>query len=138
MLAGAEIRPKLPFQRLRSTADAVHRMIRQGTSQSATNTGPVRRPRDTVMRLARGAEVATEPMEIVPGPGAGRVYEQAIRPGIADATPSGRCRLDAIARWLQDIAYADLVDAGFEGRGAWIVRPDRRRRPFPASARSSS
>ena len=53
-------------------------------------------------------------MEIVPGPGAGRVCEQAIRPGIADATPSGRCRLDAIARWLQDIAYADLVDAGFE------------------------
>jgi hypothetical protein len=49
MLAGAEIRPKLPFQRLRSTADAVHRMMRQGTSQSATNTGPVRRPRDTVM-----------------------------------------------------------------------------------------
>ena len=71
-------------------------------------------------------------MEIVPGPGAGRAYEQAIRPGIADATPSGRCRLDAIARWLQDIAYADLVDAGFEGRGAWIVRRTRiRAEAFP-------
>ena len=43
-------------------------------------------------------------------------------PGIADATPSGRCRLDAIARWLQDVAYEDVVEAGFEGRGAWIVR----------------
>jgi acyl-ACP thioesterase len=48
-----------------------------------------------------------------------------MRPGIADADGAGRCRLDAMARWLQDIAYADLVDAGFEGRGAWIVRRTR-------------
>ena len=33
--------------------------------------------------------------------------------------------MDAIARWLQDIAYADVVDAGFEGQGAWIVRRNR-------------
>jgi acyl-ACP thioesterase len=45
-----------------------------------------------------------------------------MRPGIADADGRGRCRLDAMARWLQDVAYADVVDAGFEGRGAWIVR----------------
>src|SRR5882724_5853784 len=63
--------------------------------------------------------------EIVPDPGTGRAYEQAMRPGIADADAAGRCRLDAIARWLQDVAYADLVDAGFEGRGAWIVRRTR-------------
>ena len=55
----------------------------------------------------------------------GRVYEQRSRPGIADADGAGRCRLDAIARWLQDIAYADVVDAGFEGQGAWIVRRNR-------------
>ena len=48
-----------------------------------------------------------------------------MRPGIADANAAGRCRLDAMARWLQDVAYADLVDAGFEGRGAWIVRRTR-------------
>jgi len=48
-----------------------------------------------------------------------------MRPGIADADGNGRSRLDAIARWLQDVAYADLVDAGFEGRGAWIVRRTR-------------
>ena len=48
-----------------------------------------------------------------------------MRPGIADANGSGRCRLDAIARWLQDVAYADLIDSGFEGRGAWIVRRTR-------------
>jgi acyl-ACP thioesterase len=32
-----------------------------------------------------------------------------------------------MARWLQDIAYLDLIDAGFEGRGAWIVRRTRMR-----------
>jgi acyl-ACP thioesterase len=48
-----------------------------------------------------------------------------MRPGIADADAAGRCRLDAMARWLQDVAYADLIDAGFEGRGAWIVRRTR-------------
>ena len=31
-------------------------------------------------------------------------------------------RLDAIARWLQDVAYADLLDAGFDEGGVWIVR----------------
>jgi acyl-ACP thioesterase len=62
--------------------------------------------------------------ELVDFPG-GRAYEQAMRPGIADADAAGRCRLDAIARWLQDIAYADLIDSGFEGRGAWIVRRTR-------------
>ena len=35
-------------------------------------------------------------------------------PGIADAVGGGRVRLDAIARWLQDVAYADLLDAGFD------------------------
>ncbi len=48
-----------------------------------------------------------------------------MRPGIADSGATGRCRLDAMARWLQDVAYSDLVDAGFEGRGAWIVRRTR-------------
>jgi acyl-ACP thioesterase len=46
-------------------------------------------------------------------------------PGIADATPSGRCRLDAIARWLQDAAYEDVLEAGFDGRGVWILRRAR-------------
>jgi acyl-ACP thioesterase len=48
-----------------------------------------------------------------------------MRPGIADGTTTGRCRLDAMSRWLQDVAYSDVVDAGFEGKGAWIVRRTR-------------
>jgi acyl-ACP thioesterase len=63
--------------------------------------------------------------ELVPEPGQGRVFERAMLPGIADAGGDGRVRLDGIARWLQDVAYADLVDAGFHGRGAWIVRRAR-------------
>ncbi|MGE5746409.1 MAG: acyl-ACP thioesterase domain-containing protein [Solirubrobacterales bacterium] len=69
---------------------------------------------------------------MVPDPEAGRAFERAMRPGIADADAAGRCRLDAMARWLQDIAYVDLIDAGFEGRGAWIVRRTRiRAQAFP-------
>lgn len=68
---------------------------------------------------------APPPAEIVPEPAVGRVFEKPMRPGIADVAPSGRARLDAIARWLQDIAYLDVVDAGFEHRCAWIVRRTR-------------
>jgi len=64
---------------------------------------------------------------LVPEPARGRVYERTVLPGLADATGSGRVRLDAIARWLQDTAYADLVDAGLAGRGAWVVRRARLR-----------
>jgi len=60
--------------------------------------------------------------ELVPEPEAGRVFEQQLLPGVADATASGRVRLDAIARWLQDVAYADAVDAGFGDVALWIIR----------------
>lgn len=65
--------------------------------------------------------------ELVPEPEAGRVYANTMRPGIADATASGRIRVDAIARWLQDVAYLDLVDAGHDEAGAWILRGARLR-----------
>jgi acyl-ACP thioesterase len=63
--------------------------------------------------------------ELVPPPAAGRVFEREVVPGLADATASGRVRLDAIARWLQDIAYGDIVDAGLAEHGAWVVRRAR-------------
>jgi acyl-ACP thioesterase len=68
---------------------------------------------------------ATEPTELVPAPPSGRSFEHSLRPGAADVVGDGRegrARLDAIARWIQDVAYLDLVDSGFEGHGAWIVR----------------
>jgi acyl-ACP thioesterase len=73
---------------------------------------------------------ALEPTELLPAPAAGRVFELALRPPVGDVIGDGRegrARLDAIARWVQDVAYADFVDAGFEGRGAWVVRRTRLR-----------
>jgi acyl-ACP thioesterase len=64
----------------------------------------------------------SELTELVPEPGVGRVFEDSFYVGVADAGPSGRVRLDAIARWLQDIAYADLQDSGLEQPGLWILR----------------
>src|SRR3954463_2445022 len=64
---------------------------------------------------------------LVPIPRRGRVFEREMLPGLADAIGSGRVRLDAIARWLQDVAYGDVVDAGLAGRGAWVVRRARMR-----------
>jgi acyl-ACP thioesterase len=61
---------------------------------------------------------------VAPVPG-GRMYESAFRAGLGDATPSGRVRLDTIARWLQDVAFDDVDDAGLWGRAAWVVRRAR-------------
>jgi acyl-ACP thioesterase len=63
--------------------------------------------------------------ELVPSPGRGRVFTEPLRPGLADCAPRGRIRLDALARWAQDVAYADAVDAELADRAAWVVRRTR-------------
>jgi acyl-ACP thioesterase len=63
--------------------------------------------------------------EIVAPPASGRVFELEALPGIADAGGDRRVRVDAIARWLQDLAHADLRDAGFREQGIWVVRRTR-------------
>jgi acyl-ACP thioesterase len=63
--------------------------------------------------------------ELVPHPGIGRVYEEAMLAGLADAAPGGRVRLDAMARWLQDVALNDVVDAGVGESALWVVRRAR-------------
>jgi acyl-ACP thioesterase len=63
--------------------------------------------------------------EIVPLPARGRVYDRDAVAGLADAAPSGRVRLDAIAGWLQDVAYADVEDAGLVAEASWVVRRSR-------------
>ncbi|HVW17544.1 MAG TPA: acyl-ACP thioesterase domain-containing protein [Solirubrobacteraceae bacterium] len=65
--------------------------------------------------------------ELVPRPPAGRVFAEQVRTGIGEATATHRVRLDAIARWLQDAAYWDLVDAGWEAPQPWFVRRLRMR-----------
>ena len=54
-----------------------------------------------------------------------RAYHQPRQPGFADCAPSGRVRLDALACWLQDVAYADVQDAGLERAAVWVVRRTR-------------
>jgi acyl-ACP thioesterase len=48
-----------------------------------------------------------------------------LRPQLGDCAPSGRMRLDALARWAQDVAYADIEDAGLEQVAIWVVRRTR-------------
>jgi acyl-ACP thioesterase len=60
--------------------------------------------------------------ELVQPPAAGRVFEQALRPGLADVDPTGRVRLDGLARRLQDVAWADIDDAGVADMSVWVVR----------------
>ena len=53
------------------------------------------------------------------------MFTDRARAGLGDVAPSGRVRLDTIARWLQDAAFADLLDSG---------HPRRRRVDRPAVA----
>ncbi len=54
-----------------------------------------------------------------------RAFSEPRRPGFADCAPSGRVRLDALACWLQDVAYADVHDAGVADAAVWVVRRTR-------------
>jgi acyl-ACP thioesterase len=55
-------------------------------------------------------------------PREGRVFRHRDRATLADVSPAGRARLDALARWLQDAAYDDARDSGLADSGVWIVR----------------
>jgi acyl-ACP thioesterase len=58
--------------------------------------------------------------ELVPLPEQGRRFSRERTVRLADTTASGRLRLDALARYLQDVAGDDVVDAGIEG--PWVMR----------------
>jgi len=58
--------------------------------------------------------------EFVACPPEGRRVTRSRRVRLGDVTPTGRLRLDALARYLQDIAADDVDDAGITG--AWVLR----------------
>jgi acyl-ACP thioesterase len=60
--------------------------------------------------------------ELVPEPGVGRVYPATRRVRLGDVSPRGRLRLDAVVRYLQDVADDDTRDAGFVDAQGWVVR----------------
>lgn len=59
---------------------------------------------------------------MVPLPSVGRVFSGQHRVRLADVSPTGRMRLDGIARHLQDVAADDSRDSGLEGAEYWVVR----------------
>jgi acyl-ACP thioesterase len=58
----------------------------------------------------------------VPVPARGRTFRAARRVRLADADPSGRLRLDALARFLQDVGNDDIADAGGDVEEPWVAR----------------
>ncbi len=61
-------------------------------------------------------------MELVPLPAFGRTFSTTRRVRLGDVSPSGRLRLDAVARYLQDIANDDARDANLPAFMSWVVR----------------
>ena len=62
------------------------------------------------------------PFQMVDGPGPGRQFTTRRRVRLGDATPKGRLRLDAVARYLQDVANDDTRDADWSDPHWWVVR----------------
>jgi acyl-ACP thioesterase len=60
--------------------------------------------------------------EMVQGPGQGRQFTARRRVRLGDATPNGRLRLDAVARYLQDVSNDDTRDADWSDPHWWVVR----------------
>jgi acyl-ACP thioesterase len=61
-------------------------------------------------------------VEMLPLPVSGRVFstERIVRFG--DISPGGRCRFDALAAFVQDIAGDDTADSALPDESAWVVR----------------
>jgi acyl-ACP thioesterase len=59
---------------------------------------------------------------MVPMPERGRLYTASRKVRLGDTTAGGRLRLDALSRYLQDVANDDAMDAGLEAALAWVVR----------------
>src|SRR5260370_18818697 len=60
------------------------------------------------------------PAEFVSVPANGRRVTRRRAVRLSDVTGTGRLRLDALARYLQDVAGDDVDDAGIAG--AWVLR----------------
>jgi acyl-ACP thioesterase len=71
--------------------------------------------------------------ELVPLPSAGRTFAARRRVRLSDADSHGRLRLDAIARYLQDVATDDVHETGWGAPDHfWLVRRSliQQLRPF--------
>jgi acyl-ACP thioesterase len=62
------------------------------------------------------------PPPFVESPTSGRVFETRRIVRSTDVAPSGRLRLDSVARYLQSAAEDDLADAGLAEPVVWLMR----------------
>lgn len=62
---------------------------------------------------------------MLPLPTEGRVYTAARRVRLGDAAPDRRARLDALARYLQDVAEDDAAEADLPSSIGWVLRRTR-------------
>ena len=60
--------------------------------------------------------------QLVPRPAFGRIFQRERRVRLGDASPAGRLRFDALARYLQDVSNDDTRDAGLDDEMGWVVR----------------
>lgn len=58
----------------------------------------------------------------VSAPPGSRVFHGVARVRLGDVDPDGRARLDALARFLQDVSGDDTADAALEDAMWWVVR----------------
>lgn len=84
---------------------------------------PLARPRNTLAAASnRGAKL--EPL--VPVPPTGRVFRTAYRVRLSDTDATGRLRLDAVARYLQDAATDDVEETDWGAPDhLWVLRSVR-------------
>jgi acyl-ACP thioesterase len=89
-------------------------------AQSRSSARPGDGTRSTRGRLEAAGVLASTSRQPHP---LGRRFEATRPVRLADADPTGRFRLDALARHLQDVATDDAVDAGLNDASiAWVVR----------------
>jgi acyl-ACP thioesterase len=60
--------------------------------------------------------------ELLDPPAVGRRFRAERKVRLGDVDPSGELRLDATARYLQNIASDDAADAELDGAWGWVVR----------------
>jgi acyl-ACP thioesterase len=66
-------------------------------------------------------------------PSSGRRFTTERKVRLSDASPGGRLRLDAVARYLHDVANDDASDVDLPDAMFWIVRRTKMRVTAPAS-----
>ena len=78
------------------------------------------------MTIAFGSVFAVSHLQHVtspsPFPLSGRTFACQRTVRLGDVTPKGRLRLDATARYLQDIATDDAIDGKYDDPHGWVVR----------------